>query len=47
LNRLLTSLGLRRRPRDVSLDLNDYLGQQSPQPPIAGTSPDLDAAPSS
>jgi hypothetical protein len=47
LNRLLMSLGLRRRPRDVSLDLNQYLVEQSQQPPIGGTPLDLDAPPAS
>jgi hypothetical protein len=33
LNRLLTSLGLRRRPRDVTPDLAHYLERQAPQLP--------------
>jgi hypothetical protein len=44
LNRLLTSLGLRRRPRDVTLDLAQYLDRQSPQPTIDGTPLDPDGA---
>jgi hypothetical protein len=47
LNRLLATIGLRRRPRDVSLDLGQYLDAQSPQPPIDGTPIDLDASPGS
>jgi hypothetical protein len=46
LNRLLTSLGLRRRPKDVTPDLAHYLVEQSQQPPIDGidgTPLDLDA----
>jgi hypothetical protein len=36
-NRLLQTLGLRRRPRDVTPDLRQYLAEQSPAPPISGT----------
>jgi hypothetical protein len=38
LNRLLMSLGLRRRSKDVTPTLDQYLVEQSPQPPIDGTS---------
>jgi hypothetical protein len=49
LNRLIQTVGLRRRPRDVSLDLGQYLaGQASPSPSDSvSSSPDLDTPPGS
>jgi hypothetical protein len=47
LNRLLTSLGLRRRPRDVSLDLGQYLASQASLDATDGGIPSSSDAPPS
>jgi hypothetical protein len=49
LNRVLQTLGLRRRPKDISLDLAQYLAQPAQQAPMDGVLPshsEPDASPS-